>query len=252
MNRSRSLAAATVIFLLVIVSPNPSSPLGQIPPFRDASAQGGSPNNNQTGWGSFSVTITSVNETLIWVGEYTLAACTQPAIPQNGLVAWDGCGYAVASLDGTTSGVACDPDEQYSWSVYDSVGYNNSSISLEVGLSGPIGGVIALGCGAGNNFAPPPLIPTYCCNESGLVVSDGVLSGMATYSKTGTDSAELPGFTVQWNGRVSISASQVTTTSTPEFNANALMFAVIIPLAVVALITRRAAHKPVPEHAKDR
>jgi hypothetical protein len=250
MNRKRSLWAAA-IFLLVMVSPIPSLPLGKIPLIGDASAQSSSPSNNQTGWGSFSVTIISNNETLTWTGEYTLAACTGPTVPQSGPAAWEGCGYAVASLDGTTSGVACDPDEQYSWSVYDSVGYNNSFTSLEVGLSGPIGGVIALGCGVGNNFAPQPLIPTYCCNETGLVVSDGVLSGMATYSKTGTDAAELPGFTVQWNGTVSISATQVTTSSTPEFNANALAFAVIIPLAVVALITRRAVHKPVLEHGED-
>jgi hypothetical protein len=116
---------------------------------------------------------------------------------------------------------------------------------------GPDGGEIALECGPGNNFVPPPVIPTYCCNESGLVVSGGVLSGVATYSKNGTDAAELPGVTVQWSGMVSIYPAQVTTTSAPEFNATALAFAVMLPLAVVALVTRRAVRKPVAEQVKD-
>lgn len=250
MNGKRCLGAATVIFLLVMVSPNPSSPLGKIPLVRDASAQGGSPSNNQTGWGTYSVTVTSSNETFTWTGSYTLAACAAPAIPQSGPEAWDGCGYAVGTLEGTISGVACDSHLQYAWSVYVSVGYNNSSIGLEVGLTGPVGGFLALGCGPNNNFAPPSSIPTYCCNESGLVVSGGALSGVATYSKTGTDAAELPGFTVRWSGTVSIGPAQVLTSSTPEFNANALALAVILPLAVVALITRRAVHKPALEHAR--
>jgi hypothetical protein len=122
---------------------------------------------------------------------------------------------------------------------------------LEIGVTGPVGGFLALGCGQPNNFVLPSLIPTYCCNESGLVISGGVLSGVATYSKTGTDAAELPGFTVQWSGMVSIYPAEVTTSSAPEFNANALAFAVVVPLAVVAVITRRAVRKSVAAHAKD-
>jgi hypothetical protein len=238
------IVSAAVIFLLVMVSPNPSSSLGKTTLVHDASAESGFQSNNQTGWGTFSVTATSNDTTLTWTGSYTLGACTASAIPQSGQEAWDGCGYAIGTLEGTTSGVACDSRLQYEWSVYVSVGYNNSSISLEVGLMGPVAGVLALGCGPNNNFVPPPFIPTYCCNETGLVASGGVLSGMANYSKTGTD-AELPGFTVQWSGMVSVSPTQVATSSTPEFNATALAFAVIVPLAVVAVITRRTAHKPV-------
>jgi hypothetical protein len=252
MNRKRCLGAATtaIIFLLVISLPDSSSPLGKIPMISDASAQSVSP-SNETGWGTFSVTITSSNDVLTWAGSYTLAACTEPVIPQSGPQAWAGCGYAVASLDGTTSGLACDTDIQYLWSVYVSVGYNGS-IGLEVGFTGPDGGEIALGCGPGNNFIPPPLIPTYCCNESGLAASGGELNGVATYSKTGTDAVELPGFTVQWSGMVSIYPAQVTTSSAPEFNANALALVAIVPLAVVVLITRRTVRKPVLEHGKGR
>src|SRR5580704_14619242 len=101
MSRKRSLGAVAVIFLFVMVSPVPSWPLGKTPLVSDASAQGASASGNQTGWGSFSVNISSVNETLIWVGEYTLAACTGPSIPQTSPAAWDGCGYAIANLDGT-------------------------------------------------------------------------------------------------------------------------------------------------------
>jgi len=244
------LGAATVIFLLVIMSPDPSSPFGKIPLVSDASAQSVSP-SNQTGWGDFSVTITSSNETFTWTGSYTLAACTAPAVPQSGPEAWDGCGYAVGPFEGKISGVVCDSHLQYAWSVNLSVGYNGSSISLEIGVTGPVGGFLALGCGQPNNFFLPSLIPMYCCNESGLVVSGGVLSGVATYSKAGTDAAELPGFTVQWSGMVSFYPAQVTTSSAPEFNANALAFAVIVPLAVVAVITRRAVRKPMMEQAKD-
>jgi hypothetical protein len=251
MNRGRCLGAAAVILLLVIVSPDQPSPLGKVPLVREASAQS-FPSGNETGWGNFSVTMTSGKETFIWVGSYTtLTACTGPGIPQAGPDAWDGCGYAVASLDGTTSEGSCDPDLQYLWSVDVSVTYNTSSIGLEVSLSGPVSGEIALGCGPGNNSVPPPLIPTYCCNESGLVASGGVLSGVATYSKTGTD-AELPGYTVHWTGMVSITPGQVTTSTTPEFNANALALALTLPLAVVALIAGRAIRRPALDKATDR
>ena len=250
MNLERCLGAA-VVLLLLTASPNPSSPVGRMPLVGAAFAQAGSQGNNETGWGNFSVTITSSNETFTWVGEYTLAACAQPPVSQSGQEVWESCGDAIANLDGTTSGVACDPDYQYLWSVYVLVGYNDSSPSLQVGLKGPIGGEIALGCGAGNNYSPPALIPTYCCNESGLAVSSGVLSGVATYSATGTDASELPGFTVRWSGAVSVNPTQVTTSTTPEFNANALAFVVIVPLAVVALITRRVVRKAALEYAKD-
>jgi hypothetical protein len=251
MDRKRCLGAATVIFLLVIVSPDPSSPFGKTPLVSDASAQSVSPNSNQTGWGDFSVAITSSNETFTWTGSYTLAACTAPSVPQSGPEVWEGCGYAVGPFEGTVSGVVCDSHLQYAWGVNVSVGYNGSSIGLEIGVTGPVGGFLALGCGQPENFVLPSSVPTYCCNESGLVVSGGVLSGVATYSKTGTDAAE-PGFTVQWSGMVSIYPAQVTTTSAPEFNTNALAFAVILPLAVVAVITRRAVRKPVSKQAKDR
>lgn len=251
MNPKRCLGAATVIFLLVIVSPDPS-PFGKIPLVSDVSAQSVSPNNNQTGWGDFSVAIASSNETFSWTGSYTLAACTVPTVPQAGPNVWEGCGYAVGPFEGTASGVVCDSHLQYAWGVNVSVSYNGSSIGLEIGVKGPVGGFLALGCGQYENFALPSLIPTYCCNESGLMVSGGVLSGVATYSKTGTDAAELPGFTVQWSGMVSIYPAQITTTSAPEFNANALALAVILPLAVVAAITRRAVRKPLPKQGKDR
>ncbi len=245
MNRERCVAAAALIFLLVVVSPNTPSPLGKIILVGDASAQSVSSSSNQTGWGTYSVTVTSNDTTWTWDGQYTLAACTAPATPQTGPEAWDGCGYSVGTIEGRVSGVGCDSHLQYAWSVYVAVGYNNSATSLEVSLMGPVGGQLAPGCGPHNNFAPPPLIPTYCCNESGLVVSGGALSGVATYSETGTDAAEMPGFTVHWSGMVSIGPAQVLTSTAPEFNANALALAVILPLAVVALITRRAGRKPV-------
>jgi hypothetical protein len=249
----RCLVAATLILLLVMVSHDQSSPLGKVPLVRDALAQSVSQTNNQTGWGSYSITVTSSNETFTWDGEYTLAACTTPAIPQSGLEEWEGCGYAVGTIEGTISGLACDSHLQYAWRVYVAVGYNNTFISLEVGLTGPVEGFLEPGCGPHNNFAPPPLIPTYCCNESGLAVSRGVLRGVANYSKTGTAPAELPGFTVHWSGMVSISPAQVTSTSsTPEFNANALALAVILPLAALTWITRRGVRKPVLKHANDR
>jgi hypothetical protein len=251
MSRRRCLGAAAVFLLLVVLSPNPS-PLGKVPLVRDASAQSVSASNNQTGWGTYSIIATSNDTEWNWTGDYTLAACAAPAIPETGPEIWDGCGYAVGSIEGTTSGVACDSHLQYAWSVYVSVGYSNSSISLEVALVGPVGGFLAQGCGPNNNNTPPSSIPTYCCNESGLVVSDGVLSGVATYSKTGTDAADLPGFTVQWSGMVSVSPAQITTTSAPEFNTDALALAVIAPLAAVALITRRVGHKPISEPTNDR
>lgn len=251
MNRRRCLGAATLIFLLVVVSPGMSSPFRKTPLVGNASAQGASPSNNQTGWGDFSVTITSSNETFTWTGSYTLTACTTPPIQQSGPETWAGCGYAVGPFEGRISGVACDTHLQYAWSVNVTVSYNGSSISLEIAVAGPVGGFVTLGCGTHNNFVLPSLIPTYCCNGSGLVVSNGALSGEATYSKTGTDAAELPGFTVRWSGLVSIGPAQVLTNTTPEFNANALAFAVIMPLAVAAVIMRRAAHKPALEHAND-
>lgn len=250
MNQERCLGAAALIFLLVVLSPNAPPPLGKVPPVSDASAQNVPPGSNQTGWGSYSVTATSNDSTWTWDGQYTLAACTSPATPQTGPEAWEGCGYSVGTIEGKVSGVGCDSHLQYAWIVYVAVGYDNPSISLEVNLTGPVGGQLAPGCGPHNDFAPPPVIPMYCCVQSGLVVSGGALSGVATYSMNGTDAAAMPGFTVHWSGMVSIGPSQVLTSTAPEFNANALVLAVILPLAAVALITRRADRKPAWTKAK--
>lgn len=249
MNRKRCLGAAALVFLLVMVSPNAPSPLGRTPLVGDAFAQNVPPGTNQTGWGSYSVTATSNNSTWTWDGQYTLAACTAPATPQTGPLAWDGCGYSVGTIEGVVSGVGCDSHIQYAWSVYVAVAYNHSTPSLQVIVIGPVGGMLAPGCGPHNKFAPPPMIPTYCCNQSGLEVSGKALSGVATYSENGTDPTELPGFTVRWSGMVSIGPSQVLTTTAPEFNTAALALAVILPLAVVAVITRRAVRKPGLRHA---
>lgn len=237
------MGAAALVFLLVMVSPNAPAPLGKMSLVGDASAQNVPPGTNQTGWGSYSVTATSNNSTWTWDGQYTLAACTAPATPPTGPLAWEGCGYSVGTIEGVVSGVGCDSHLQYSWSVYVAVGYNHSAPSLEVNVTGPVGGVLAPGCGPHNHFAPPPVIPTYCCNQSGLQVSGTALSGVATYSENGTDAAEIPGFTVHWSGMVSIGPSQVLTNTAPEFNADARALAIMLPLAVVAVITRRAVRK---------
>ncbi|HYW84801.1 MAG TPA: hypothetical protein VFB30_16175, partial [Spirochaetia bacterium] len=66
MNRERCVAAAALIFLLVVVSPNTPSPLGKITLVGDASAQSVSSSSNQTGWGTYSVTVTSNDTTWTW------------------------------------------------------------------------------------------------------------------------------------------------------------------------------------------
>lgn len=234
-----------------MVSPNAPSPVQKTSLVGDASAQSVPLDTNQTGWGTYSVTAISNDSKWTWDGAYTLSACADPATPQTGPLAWDGCGYSVGTIEGMVSGVGCDSHLQYSWRVYVAVGYNLSAPSLGVSLMGPVGGQLAPGCGPHNSFAPPPSIPIYCCNQSGLQVSGSALSGVATYSENGTDPAELPGFTVHWSGMVSIGPSQVLTSTAPEFNFDALLLAVILPLAVVATITRRGVREPGLRHAKD-